>query len=117
VTHRASPLLRISRLVAIAIALFFAVFAFDAVHRSMPSAAVARDVAVNLIPAALVATVIVAGWRRPWLTGAGLVTLALVYAVWARARLDWVVVISGPLFAAGLAFIASWRYRAGAHHS
>ena len=52
-------------------------------------------------------------WRWQWMSALGFIGLAALYA--ARVgRLDWVLLISGPLLLVGLLFLWSW-WRLGRH--
>ena len=41
--------------------------------------------------------------------------LGLAYLGLARGRLDWVLVVAGPLLAIGVLFLLSWRHHAEIH--
>jgi hypothetical protein len=86
--------------------LFLALFALDAfdgrpVWQALPA------FAVHLAPAAVVGAVVAAAWRHPWVGAAGFATLAIAYAAWAASRLDWILVISGPLALVAVLFALS----------
>jgi hypothetical protein len=98
-----------SRILGIAASLFLGLFAFDALEPGRPLARAWMDFAVHLIPAAVVLAIVALAWRRPWIGGVAFVLLAAAYAVTVRFRLDWTLAISGPLLAAGLLFLWSWR--------
>lgn len=97
------------RLLGIALALFLCVFALDAFEPQKPLAAVLTDLAVHLAPAALVLAIVVLAWRRPLPGGVAFVLLAFGYALSVGFRIDWVMVISGPMLMIGLLFLWSWR--------
>ena len=99
----------IARTLAIGVSLFLAVFALDAwdPQRRVPERLV--DVAIHLIPSALVIAVVFAAWRRPWIGGVAFVSLAVAYAVSVNFRPDWTLAISGPLLTVGLLYL--WASR------
>jgi hypothetical protein len=88
------------RWLGIAVCLFLALFALDAVG--------AREFLFHLGPMLLLMAVVLASWKQPWLGGAVFTVLALVYAYSARHRPDWVLAVSGPLLVVGLLFLWSW---------
>ena len=92
------------RLLGLAVALFFSLFAFDGawVHPWAPV-----DVLMNLVPAAIVAIVVVGAWRAPMAGTVGFGLLALIYAATAHEHPEWILVIAGPLALTSLLFGAS----------
>jgi hypothetical protein len=101
------------RVLGALLAAFFAVFAFDSFGRlPLPQAIVA--IAMNLLPAAIVLTLVVIGWRRPFAGAMGFFFAAALYAYGVsasaapRARADWIAAISGPLVLVGAGFLWSW---------
>jgi hypothetical protein len=88
------------RWLGVAVCLFLAAFALDAVGP--------REFLFHVAPMALLLGIVLVSWRHPWLGGAVFTALALVYAYSARHRLDWVFPVSGPLLAVGLLFLWSW---------
>ena len=100
------------RLLAIAVALFFGVFALDAFGGSVPLGESLRDFVIHLIPSMLLLSIVAVAWRRPWVGAVGFLILAIVYAGLAHdQRLDWTVVIAGPMGIVGLLFLLSWWHR------
>lgn len=97
-----------ARILGIAVAVFVGIFALDAFAPDKPIGRALLDFGVHLVPALVVLVLVALSWRRAWLGGVGFVALAVAYAMWARSRPDWVLVISGPLVAAGLLFFLSW---------
>jgi hypothetical protein len=96
------------RLLGLALVLFLAMFALDAFSAGVSLPAIGGFV-VHLLPAATVLGVIALAWRWPWLGGIVFFALALVYAVWTRGYLSWMLAISGPLLVEGTLFLWSWR--------
>jgi hypothetical protein len=106
---RDQVLLWAPRILGIALALFLCIFALDAFEPHKPFTAVLTDLAVHLVPAALVLAIVVLAWKWPFAGGVGFVLLALGYALSVGFRIDWVMVISGPMLMTGLLFLWSWR--------
>lgn len=103
-SHRAW--LWISRCAGIALVGFVALFALDAFDGSPLREAVPAFL-IHLIPAAVVAVVVLLAWRWPWLGAAGFAALAMAYAASVPTRLDWIAVIGGPLLVVAILFVLS----------
>jgi hypothetical protein len=99
------------RLLGVVVSAFLALFAVDAFQSGKPLTRALADFAVHLLPAAVVLAIVALSWRRPWVGGVAFVLLAAVYAVTARSRVDWIMVISGPLLATGMLFLWSWNHQ------
>lgn len=100
------------RLLGIGFALFLAMFALDALGDDAPTSfdkAVA--LLIHLIPAGLVALMVVVAWRRELIGAAASAAFGVAYIVlaWGRFPLSVYAVIAGPLFLTALLFVASWR--------
>jgi hypothetical protein len=91
------------RLLGLSVAAFLGLFALDAFDTG-PVAAALPSLAVHLVPALVVGLMAAAGWRYPWLGAIGFGVLAAGYAVAVPHRLDWVLVISGPLAVVAVLF-------------
>jgi hypothetical protein len=91
------------RLAGAAVSLFVALFALDAFN-GQPLTRTLPAVAMHLVPAAIVAAVVVVAWRHPWVGALGFGALAVAYAASVPARLDWIVAISGPLAITAILF-------------
>jgi hypothetical protein len=85
------------------------VFALDAFSPEKARADAWLDFALHLVPALAVLTIVALAWQRPLIGACAFLVLAFAYAVGAGGRLDWIVVISGPLMVVGLLFLWSWR--------
>jgi hypothetical protein len=96
-------LVRAPRLAGVAVTLFLALFALDAFDGRPLTEAIPAFV-VHLAPAAIVAAVVAAAWRHPWVGAAGFAALAAAYAAWLPQRPDWILVISGPLAVTAVLF-------------
>ena len=97
------------RLLGIGVSVFLGLFALDAFRPGTPFARALTDFGIHLVPAAAVLAIVVLSWRRPWIGGVAFVLLAVAYALMVRFRLDWIIVISGPLLTVGVLFLWSWR--------
>jgi hypothetical protein len=91
------------RILGVGVGLFFGLFAFDAMGRGLSVAGTVVDIAVNLIPAALILTAVAVAWRHPRVGAVAFIGLGAAYALTTQ-RVDWIAVISGPLFVIGLLF-------------
>lgn len=101
------------RMLSLALCAFVGLFALDAFGSGKPAGQVLLDFAIHLIPAAVVLALSLLSWRWPQAGGAGFVALALIYATtMGRGRLNWILVIAGPLLAVGLLFLISAALRA-----
>jgi hypothetical protein len=109
-TTNARLLLWAPRVLGVALCLFLGLFALDAFQAGEPLWRNVAGFLIHLIPSFLVLALTVVSWRREWIGGFAFLALAAVYAVMVRFRLDWVLVISGPLLIVGLLFLWSWRH-------
>jgi hypothetical protein len=98
-----------ARLLGVGIGLFLAMFALDAWEAGAPISQKLTGLLVHLLPSALVLSIVVLSWNRPWIGGIAFVLLAAAYAATVGFRLDWMLAISGPLLIAGGLFLWSWR--------
>ena len=99
------------RVLGLAFAVFTTLFAFDGFQRGRPFGDALAEFAMQLMIPGVLLAIVVLSWRRAWLGGVAFVLLAALYAVSTWSRLDWVLVISGPLLAVGLLFLWSWLYQ------
>ncbi len=114
-TTSAGVLLWAPRVLGVLVCIFLSLFALDAFKDGKPVVQAVLDFVIHLAPAALVLAIVAAAWRREWIGGIGFVGLAVAYATIAASRLDWILVISGPLFSVGLLFLWSWRHHRELH--
>jgi hypothetical protein len=98
------------RILGIALSVFLGLFALDAFEPGKPLMRALTDFAIHLVPAALVLAIVALSWRHEWFGGVAFILLAAAYAVMVRFRLDWILVISGPLLTVGVMFLWSWRH-------
>jgi hypothetical protein len=101
----------IPRVVGIGAALFIGMFALDAFTdrgfwRSLPG------FFMHLMPSLMLLAIVFLAWRLPLVGAIAFALLAVAYAAMAR-RIDWILVIGGPLLLAGVLYFATWmRFRA-----
>lgn len=97
------------RLLGIVVSLFIGLFALDAFGPGKPLADALLDFAIHLLPALILLTLVAVSWRREWIGAFTFTALAVVYATtMSRGRLDWMLLIAGPLLLVGMLFLASW---------
>jgi hypothetical protein len=103
------------RIAGLIVAGFLALFALDAFNERSFVAALPAF-AIHLIPSLLVLTVVTVAWKFEWIGAIGFIGLAVLYAVRVKGRLDWIIVISGPMALVGVLFLVSyWRHHANVH--
>jgi hypothetical protein len=56
-------------------------------------------------------------WRREWIGSFAFVVLAVAYGLVVTDRVDWIIVVSGPLLVVGTLYFWNWRARAALHNS
>ena len=105
------PLGWAARAAAIVMALFLALFAFDALEGEASLGGKLTALTLHLVPTWLCLGGVLVAWRRAWLGGVVFAALALAYAWWARAHPDWILVISGPLTLVAVLYALAWRRR------
>lgn len=108
---RIHPMIWIARSFAIAVALFLAVFAMDALQGEGGLVEKLSVLAKHLAPTWLCVTAVLVSWRREWLGALLFATFAVAYAWWARAHLDWILIIGGPLLSVAASYLLAWRER------
>ena len=97
----------IPRVLGVAVCAFLGLFALDAFSTGRGLAAL-PDFLIHLVPSLLLLAVVAASWRHPWVGGVAFIGLAVAYAFMVRGRVDWILVISGPLFIVGVLFLWAW---------
>jgi hypothetical protein len=97
------------RILGILVALFLGAFALDAAGEGIPA------FLLHAAPALLLLAAVAVSWRWQWVGGAVFIALALFYTAIALRRVDWILIISGPLLVVGVLFIWSWRYHKELH--
>jgi hypothetical protein len=97
------------RVLGILVSGFVGLFALDAFRAGRPLVEDLPEFGMHLLPSALLAVVVAVAWRRPWIGAAAFLLLAAAYALTVPGRLDWILVISGPLFLVGMLYLWSAR--------
>ena len=96
------------RLVGILVSLFIGMFALDAFSEGKPFSQALPDFLIHLMPAFVLLAIVGASFRWPWIGAITFIGLAVLYAVtMSKGRLDWMLIISGPLLVAGALFLWS----------
>lgn len=95
--------------------LFLGLFALDVFNEEKTFLEALPAFAIHVAPAVFLCAIVAASWEREWLGGTVFIVLGLAYIGLASGRLDWVLVISGPLLAVGALFLLSWRQHAHIH--
>ena len=102
------------RALGILFACFISIFALDVFEETRGFGQTLLALAMHLIPTALVVLVLVLAWRWEWIGAVAFFALGVLYAVWARAHPQWILVIGGPMFLVGALFLAAWFARKAA---
>ena len=92
------------RVLGIAVALFLGLFALDAVDEGLVA------FLVHLTPTLLLLLTVAAAWQIEWIGAAVFIQLAALYGLYAWSRIDWILIVAGPLVAVGLLFVWNWRH-------
>lgn len=92
------------RLLAIAFAVFLALFALDSTRPA--------ELLVHLIPSLLVLAILAIAWKREWVGAVLFIALGLSYVVWTWGRFppSTYFAIAGPLVLIGALFLATRRH-------
>jgi hypothetical protein len=100
------------RILGLLVSMVIGIFALDAFSAGKPMLEALRDFLIHLIPATVVAALVIVSWRREWVSGLAFIGLGAFYAVVVgRGHPDWVLAISGPLLIIGALFLWSWQHR------
>jgi len=104
------------RILGVLVSLFIGMFALDAFSEGQPLLLAFRGFVIHLIPAIVLFAIVIASFRWQWIGALGFLGLAVYYAAtMSRGRIDWILVISGPLFVVGALFLWSWSRHGGRH--
>jgi hypothetical protein len=96
------------RVFAIGSGLFLSVFALDVFAPDKPLTEALPDMLLHLAPAAVVFAAVALAWRRDGVGALTFLTLAVLYMLMASSRVDWILVIAGPLLITGLLYLWNW---------
>jgi hypothetical protein len=110
-TAPSGALLWLSRVLAIVVCLFLALFALDAFGEGQTAARALSAFLVHVTPMLALLAAVALGWRRPWIGGLVFTAAAAAYAWVGRDHTAWVAVVSGPLLLAGGVYFLSWARR------
>lgn len=103
------------RILGILLALFLGLFALDAFDEGKRFEEALPAFLIHAAPALLLLLVVTVSWRWEWVGGAVFITLAVLYCVTTLRRIDWILVIAGPLLVVGVLFLLSWRHHKELH--
>ena len=103
------------RLLTLAFAMFLALFALDVFSEGYTGWRLPLALIIHLIPAAIVAAVLVLAWRWEWVGTLLFAGLGIFYMHNTLRHPDWILVISGPLFLIAALFLINWLKRAELH--
>jgi hypothetical protein len=115
VTKTGRLLLWAPRVLSALTCLFLGLFALDVFNEEKTFLEALPAFALHVAPAVVLCAIVAASWEREWVGGMTFVVLGLAYIGLARGRLDWVLLISGPLLIVGALFLLSWRLHAQIH--
>ena len=97
------------RVLGILAGVFLGLFALDSFSEGRPFVESLGAFAIHVAPAVFLFAIVAISWRWEWVGGVTFIALAIAYAASVR-RLDWILVISGPLLVVGTLFFWSWWY-------
>lgn len=97
------------RVLGVLTCLFLGLFALDVFSEGKTFLESLPAFAIHVAPAVFLCGIVAASWTREWVGGMTFVVLGLAYIGLARERLDWILLISGPLLLVGILFLWSWR--------
>lgn len=102
------------RILCILFALFLSLFAGDVFREGYGFWKTILALLVHLVPTFVVILALVVGWRWEWIGAILFLAFAIFYWVWNWGRFPFLtyLIISGPLFLAGVLFLINWMYRA-----
>jgi hypothetical protein len=111
------------RVLCIAYALFLAVFSLDVFSERLGFWQTLAALAMHNIPSALIAVILVVAWRREWIGTVLFAAAGLSYVIWTmqhrnlsgEVKLNWILIIAGPVFFIAALFLVNWLKRAALH--
>jgi hypothetical protein len=103
------------RALGIAFALFMGMFATDVFNEGYGFWDTLLAFAIHLVPAAVVAVVLVLAWRWEWIGAVLFAAAGTLYLLNTLRHPNWILSISGPLFLIAVLFLVSWLKRSELH--
>jgi hypothetical protein len=105
------------RILGILIAIFISLFALDVFGVGYSFWETIIALLMHLIPTAILLIVLAVAWRWEWIGGLLFIGLGVLYITlfWDPSRLPAYLLISGPLFLAGILFVLCGCYREEVH--
>jgi hypothetical protein len=111
------------RILCIAFALFLAVFSLDVFGEGRGFWQTLLALAIHNIPSMLIVVILLVSWRREWIGTLLFAAAGLSYVIWtmqhrnlsAEVKLNWILVIAGPVFVIAALFLVNWLKRAQLH--
>ena len=101
------------RVLGILIAIFVSLFALDVFGEGYSFRETVVALVMHLIPTFLILIALAIAWRWPWLGGLLFVALGVLYITlfWEPSNLPAYLVITGPMFLAGVLFLLDGYFR------
>jgi len=96
------------RFLSIIVALIVSAFALDAIEVNVSALENMQNIFIHLIPGLIITVLAIIAWRHALVGGGLFILLAIIYAFVAHDHLQWVLVISLPLFVLGALFVLSF---------
>ena len=109
-------LLWIPRLLSILLILFLSIFAFDVFTEYTDFRPLLKALLIHLIPSFILMIAVILAWKWEWIGAVVFIGAGLLYLFTALHRLDWVLLISGPLFIVGILYLLGWLWRKDIRH-
>jgi len=106
---RSHIVLWLPRVFGVLVCVFLGMFSLDAFASGTPIGEAILGFAVHIAPVLIFFAIVVLSWRRPLVGGVAFTVLAAAYALSARGRVSWIVVIGVPLLMLGILNLWSWR--------
>jgi hypothetical protein len=103
------------RVLTIACAIFLSAFALDVFSEKHPLEELLLALLIHLVPAAIIVLVLALAWRWEWIGAVLFAGLGIFYWLRNLKHPNWIVVISGPLFAVAALFLVNWMKRDQLH--
>ena len=99
------------RILCIVYTVFVSLFALDVFGEGNGLGQTVLALLMHLIPTAVIVVVLAVSWRREWLAAVVFIAAGVLYLFSNLEHLDWVLVISGPLWLIGIFFLVNWLFR------